>query len=207
MASEGEDALAIVCEFLEVAVHGILYARDIYPRGSFELRKKYGIPVQICVHPGVRSYVDALLESLSQLLQRREVNTFCVLILNANQEPVEKFMFEISTVCDNSFCCSDLLSLELELRDMLLKIYTCNSVLHPVLKECTWRAEVHLQQSAFVEFTEKGLLKSVIWTMDDQPHGPAVMTQIVPLKSINYGFLQLQLHIEEQHGNPPTPSE
>lgn len=41
------DASKIVCEFLEVAVYGILYTRDIYPRGSFELKKKYGIPVQV----------------------------------------------------------------------------------------------------------------------------------------------------------------
>ena len=37
----------IFCEFLEVAVHGILYNRGLYPAGVFEKRKKYSIPVQV----------------------------------------------------------------------------------------------------------------------------------------------------------------
>lgn len=37
----------ILYEFLEVAVNAILYSRDIYPRGSFDEKKKYGIPVQV----------------------------------------------------------------------------------------------------------------------------------------------------------------
>ena len=37
----------IFCEFLEVAVHGILYNRGLYPAGVFEKRKKYNIPVQV----------------------------------------------------------------------------------------------------------------------------------------------------------------
>lgn len=37
----------ILCEFLEVAVNAILYSRDVYPRGSFDEKKKYGIPVQV----------------------------------------------------------------------------------------------------------------------------------------------------------------
>ncbi len=37
----------ILCEFLEVAIHLILYVREIYPSGIFQKRKKYNVPVQV----------------------------------------------------------------------------------------------------------------------------------------------------------------
>ena len=44
LSSVGGD---IFCEFLEVAVHCVLYNRGLYPAGVFEKRKKYNIPVQV----------------------------------------------------------------------------------------------------------------------------------------------------------------
>lgn len=49
--------LDIFSEFLEVAIHSILYNRELYPAGVFERRKKYNVPVQICVHPEVNQYI------------------------------------------------------------------------------------------------------------------------------------------------------
>lgn len=40
----------ILCEFLEVAIHLILYVREVYPSGIFQKRKKYNVPVQVCVY-------------------------------------------------------------------------------------------------------------------------------------------------------------
>lgn len=37
----------ILCEFLEVAIHLILYVREVYPSGIFQKRKKYNVPVQV----------------------------------------------------------------------------------------------------------------------------------------------------------------
>lgn len=42
----------VLSEFLEVAVHLILYVREVYPVGIFQKRKKYNVPVQ--VSPGAR---------------------------------------------------------------------------------------------------------------------------------------------------------
>lgn len=42
----------VLSEFLEVAVHLILYVREVYPVGIFQKRKKYNVPVQ--VSPGGR---------------------------------------------------------------------------------------------------------------------------------------------------------
>lgn len=37
----------VLSEFLEVAVHLILYVREVYPVGIFQKRKKYNVPVQV----------------------------------------------------------------------------------------------------------------------------------------------------------------
>lgn len=37
----------VLCEFLEVAFHLILYVREVYPAVVFERRKKYNVPVQV----------------------------------------------------------------------------------------------------------------------------------------------------------------
>ena len=39
----------VLCEFLEVAFHLILYVREVYPPVVFERRKKYNVPVQVSV--------------------------------------------------------------------------------------------------------------------------------------------------------------
>ena len=43
----------VLCEFLEVAVHLILYVREVYPVGIFQKRKKYNVPVQVSPHSQV----------------------------------------------------------------------------------------------------------------------------------------------------------
>ncbi|XP_029418567.1 mitotic spindle assembly checkpoint protein MAD2B isoform X1 [Nannospalax galili] len=43
----GQVVADVLCEFLEVAVHLILYVREVYPVGIFQKRKKYNVPVQI----------------------------------------------------------------------------------------------------------------------------------------------------------------
>lgn len=44
----------VLCEFLEVAVHLILYVREVYPVGIFQKRKKYNVPVQVSPHNQAR---------------------------------------------------------------------------------------------------------------------------------------------------------
>ncbi|XP_037059081.1 mitotic spindle assembly checkpoint protein MAD2B isoform X1 [Peromyscus leucopus] len=42
----GQVVADVLSEFLEVAVHLILYVREVYPVGIFQKRKKYNVPVQ-----------------------------------------------------------------------------------------------------------------------------------------------------------------
>jgi hypothetical protein len=58
------------CEFLTVAVHTILYERDIYPRTSFLSARKYNYPVKQSRHPKVCQWIeDAIAAVEAELLK------------------------------------------------------------------------------------------------------------------------------------------
>lgn len=60
----------VLSEFLEVAVHLILYVREVYPVGIFQKRKKYNVPVQ--VSPGAQLDLKTfILPTSSRTPQRR----------------------------------------------------------------------------------------------------------------------------------------
>jgi mitotic spindle assembly checkpoint protein MAD2B len=45
-------------DFLTVAIHTILYERDIYPRTSFLKARKYNYPVRQSRHPKVCKWIQ-----------------------------------------------------------------------------------------------------------------------------------------------------
>ena len=53
--------LAVVsayCDFLTVAIHTILYERNIYPQASFLKARKYNYPVRQSRHPKVCKWIQ-----------------------------------------------------------------------------------------------------------------------------------------------------
>ncbi len=58
------------CEFLVVAIHTLLYERNLYPRTSFLSARKYNFPVHQSRHPRVCEWVtDAVTAVEDQLLK------------------------------------------------------------------------------------------------------------------------------------------
>jgi mitotic spindle assembly checkpoint protein MAD2B len=85
----------ILIDFLEVAVHNILYVRTIYPESIFVRRKKYGIPVQMSTHPYLNEYITECLKTVRELLKKNEVRKVTVVFFDEVQRPVERFVFDI----------------------------------------------------------------------------------------------------------------
>ena len=58
------------CDFLTVAIHTILYERNIYPQASFLKARKYNYPVRQSRHPQVCQWVqDAVAAVEEELLK------------------------------------------------------------------------------------------------------------------------------------------
>lgn len=54
----------VFLEFLECAIHQIVYHRHVYPKESFEITQLYSIRVYRSRHPDVCSYISCRLEEL-----------------------------------------------------------------------------------------------------------------------------------------------
>jgi mitotic spindle assembly checkpoint protein MAD2B len=82
-------------DFLEVAVHNVLYVRNIYPPSIFVRRKKYGVAVHMSTHPYLNEYITECLKTIKELLKKNEVRKITVTFFDETQVPVERFVFDI----------------------------------------------------------------------------------------------------------------
>ena len=85
----------ILLEFLEVAIHNIIFIRNIYPSSIFERRKKYGVPVQMSIHPHVNEYITECLKAIKELLKKNEVKKVAIIFTDKHCTPIERFVFDI----------------------------------------------------------------------------------------------------------------
>ncbi|KAF8516747.1 DNA-binding protein [Hysterangium stoloniferum] len=82
-----ETARAIV-EFLEVAIHNILYVRQIYPPDLFSRRKKYDVPVWRSRHPELNAYISGAVKAGT-------VEKVVMVIKDPKDVPLERFIFSL----------------------------------------------------------------------------------------------------------------
>ncbi|MBZ3885845.1 Mitotic spindle assembly checkpoint protein MAD2B [Sciurus carolinensis] len=82
----------VLCEFLEVAMHLILYVREVYPVGIFQKRKKYNMSC----HPELNQCIQDTMHCAKPLLEKNDMEKVVVVILDKEHRPVEKFVFEIT---------------------------------------------------------------------------------------------------------------
>ncbi|KAK0465630.1 DNA-binding protein [Desarmillaria tabescens] len=78
-----------ITDFIEVAVHTILYVRQIYPADLFIRRKKYDTPVFQSRHPALNEYISGAVKAVGDELSRTKV---VVVIKNKEQQPLESMV-------------------------------------------------------------------------------------------------------------------
>ncbi|XP_065183401.1 mitotic spindle assembly checkpoint protein MAD2B-like [Sycon ciliatum] len=118
----------IVCEFLEVAWHQILFLRDVYPASVFGRRRMYGTSVRMCLHPDVNQYIAQSLEAIRGCLVRGDVETIVLVVRNQAGLVVEQYVFEAAVPerrDPDEFEDRYLLEVEASLRAALLRLTTC----------------------------------------------------------------------------------
>ncbi|KAJ7393017.1 MAD2 mitotic arrest deficient-like 2 [Desmophyllum pertusum] len=187
----------VLCEFLEVAFHLILYVREVYPPVVFERRKKYNVPVQMCCHPDLNQYIFDVLQTTKPLLEKGEVQRVALVISNKKLIPLERFVFEIGnpegvSASEDNF----LLHTEKALRGFLLKINACDALLEPIPPGCTFSILVYTKESSFLKLQEDRKVQEFPWVQADE--GNILKDSImIPLKSTTTGIVKMQLFVEE----------
>ncbi|KAI0082099.1 DNA-binding protein [Panus rudis PR-1116 ss-1] len=87
-----------VTEFIEVAIHTILYVRQVYPADVFVRRKKYNTPVFQSRHPALNQYISGATKAVSGELALGNVDKVIVVIKNKEEEPLERFIFAVQNM-------------------------------------------------------------------------------------------------------------
>jgi len=102
MSSQGtltfNQAVQGITEFIEVAIHTILYVRQIYPADLFVRRKKYETPVYQSRHPGLNEYIAGAVKAIGDELVLGNVEKVVVVIKDKDEVALERFIFSIQTM-------------------------------------------------------------------------------------------------------------
>ncbi|KAK0060737.1 mitotic spindle assembly checkpoint protein MAD2B [Biomphalaria pfeifferi] len=192
--------LDILVEFIEVSIHCILYNRNLYPQGVFEKRNKYNVPVQMCQHPEVRSYVNSIIESLALLLSEGRVDKISVVILKEETgEPLEKFVIEVREIRDKwRDKDPNLLQTERALRSFLLKLNVSDALLKPPTTGTTWTIHVDTTEAIFEAVELQLIEKDFAWIEAEEKQASIENATLVPLRSNTSDAFRMQLYVEER---------
>ncbi|KAH7930407.1 DNA-binding protein [Leucogyrophana mollusca] len=87
-----------ITEFIEVAIHSILYVRQIYPADLFIRRKKYDTPVFQSRHPALNEYISGAVKAVGEELGN--VNKVVVVIKDKDQVALERFIFSMRNMIE-----------------------------------------------------------------------------------------------------------
>ncbi|KAI8819248.1 MAD2 mitotic arrest deficient-like 2, partial [Fimicolochytrium jonesii] len=191
-------------EFLEVAIHYILYIRSVYPAELFSPRRKYNVPVRMSRHPVLNGYIRDVLSGLTPDLQRGTVSKLYLVIHDPRtKQPYEKFTFQIRTLTEglsesmlkNAESSIGVGDVERHLRAFLLKISVCDALLAPNPPDAAFAILVELSEEAKGPVNE--LAKAAPWIPSDPGQVDVSAAAIVPLKTMDAGILKMQLYVEE----------
>mmetsp|Transcript_3640 Transcript_3640/g.7285 ORF Transcript_3640/g.7285 Transcript_3640/m.7285 type:complete len:229 (+) Transcript_3640:55-741(+) len=213
-----KDVSSILCEFLEVAVHCILFHRAVYPPEIFDPRRMYGVPVRQSRHKALNDYIAQALTDAKHWMHKGMVESVVVAIEDAStHKQLERFVFEVSLdpsarhdAEESSSRMSDaqaarvatqaldVAQLEDSLRQVLLKIQVCDAVLKPLGKETSFSIYIHTKKDYMVDSTDQWEVLDVEEGSIAGVDGAADATRIHPLKSLTAGVLKLQLFAETE---------
>ncbi|XP_068935062.1 mitotic spindle assembly checkpoint protein MAD2B isoform X1 [Petaurus breviceps papuanus] len=189
----GQVVADVLCEFLEVAVHLILYVREVYPIGIFQKRKKYNVPVQMSCHPELNQYIQDTLHCVKPLLEKNDVEKVVVVILDKEHHPVERFVFEITQPPLLSISSDSLLShVEQLLRAFILKISVCDAVLDHNPPGCTFTVLVHTREAATRNMEKIQVIKDFPWILADEQDVHMHDPRLIPLKTMTSDILKVK---------------
>ncbi|KAI0785016.1 spindle checkpoint protein [Abortiporus biennis] len=87
-----------IAEFIEVAIHTILYVRQVYPAEIFIRRKKYNTPVFQSRHPTLNEYISGAVKAVSDELALGNLDKVIVVIKNKEEVALERFIFAVQNM-------------------------------------------------------------------------------------------------------------
>ncbi|KAG5644626.1 hypothetical protein DXG03_008104 [Asterophora parasitica] len=197
-----------IAEFIEVAVHTILYVRQIYPADLFIRRKKYDTPVFQSRHPALNEYISGAVKAIGEELIKGTVDKVIVVIKDKEQVALERFIFSIENMVqveafNKDTGIEDAMSsrtLGQYFRAFLIKLSMAESQLGPLDtdRELSFAIVLELRDNAVPSGPRA--TEPAPWipaNAQDTTPGAADDAELQMLRAVNTGIINLSLAIQE----------
>lgn len=183
----------ILIEFLEIAFNAVLFSRKIYPSTIFVQKKKYGVPVRIATHPGIKKYILECLKTTKQLYEWGSLRHVAV-VISDKTKPLERYVFELlpgPNISDHYH-----IGTEEAFRVYLLRLSVSGSSLPPLPEDCCFSIELATTAQTSVQLSDSASQAHFPWLEVEKSSVPIESCVVVPLKTLETERLALQMYIE-----------
>ncbi|KAF8700874.1 hypothetical protein AX14_000641 [Amanita brunnescens Koide BX004] len=200
--------LHAIVEFIEVAIHNILYVRQVYPAELFVRRKKYNTLIFQSRHPALNEYISGAVKAVGEEIALGTVDKLVVVIKDKDQVALERFIFSIEdmiqvegfnkdTSVENAMSTA---SLGLYFRSFLVKLSMMESILGPLGlgDDASFAIVLEIRDnkapSASVD------KEPPPWIPADAQHttlGASDKAELHMVRAVNTGIINLSLAIQE----------
>ncbi|KYB27345.1 Histone H4 transcription factor-like Protein [Tribolium castaneum] len=185
----------IICEFLEIAIHNVLFARKLYPDSIFERKRKYGVVVYRSVYPSLNEYIANCIKAISYHLRNNQLKNI-LLCFSSDQRVLEKYSFQILHL--NAVSESDpfLVKLEQHLSTFFLKLHSSLDKLDNLPEDASFTIQLQVTEFAHLEYKQDPLNENFLWVAAPE-YDNSSFPVIAPLHSVNTGFVHFQILVEK----------
>ncbi|XP_034663355.1 mitotic spindle assembly checkpoint protein MAD2B [Drosophila subobscura] len=199
---QSEYANDIHLEAIEVLLNHILYVRGIYPAQIFKKRRIYNTPVYVSIYPPLNTYLAGVLRSARELLARRDLKCFEIILYHSENQPLESYMLQLdileSGAARQPAEDPHLIEYEQQLRVALHKLSERVKPLPKLPGNCQFKVHLHTTQTAFVQFSHEAQYQDFPWLQAETPQqmdarSPKVC--LLPLATVDNVGLKMQARI------------
>lgn len=86
-------SLRILFEFIDIAIHQVLYYRHLYPRQAFEQQTRYGMTCQICQYTAITDYLNTFFTEALDKMKAGQLKSIQLEIYDEENDEVEEEVF------------------------------------------------------------------------------------------------------------------
>ncbi|KAK7041692.1 hypothetical protein VNI00_008981 [Paramarasmius palmivorus] len=197
-----------ITEFIEVAIHTILYVRQVYPADIFVRRKKYDTPVFQSRHPALNEYISGAVKAIGEELIQGNVEKIVVVIKDKDQLALERFIFSVDTMIqvetfNKDTSVDDAMSpaaLGQYFRSFLVKLNFIEASLGQMYLGDDVSFAIVLELKDGKSPTQKNSKEPAPWIPAESQHttsGTSEDAELHMIRAVNTGIINLSLTVQE----------
>ncbi|KAL0576803.1 hypothetical protein V5O48_005173 [Marasmius crinis-equi] len=197
-----------ITEFIEIAIHTILYVRQVYPADLFVRRKKYDTPVFQARHPALNEYISDAVKAIREEVIHGNVDKVIVVIKDKDQLALERFIFSLDTMIqiqafDKDTSVEDAMSpqaLGQYFRSFLVKLNFVEAQLGQMYLGDDVSFAIMLELKENKEPTPRNAKEPAPWIPADTQHttaGASEDAELHMIRAVNTGIINLSLTVQE----------